>query len=584
MRKTKQPTSLPRKFYLILASLCFFTCFFTLFQTFFFNRRGGNENNNYLLDSNKPTQVNIDVASPDDLKWHKYLTERLTEIKPGRFRCNRYYPYQGVDLMSLDSIYSLCQFENICLNTKGKFVLHQVKERLYDHGEGNLLQNLNSKSFVNTQARLQANRGNFYVNIIDSDIIVKYSDKKEESDWSTGKKIKNSLDYMKYIETTDNDRQIEKAVLVNDRFTTFNCTVEQAVENKCFEGLSEPLSITSNFTFIKEPVYVITRFEAGNLRNLFHLHVNQITNLMMTLNSNTFKDDINNLLDNYILFLDDVNDNEISRGSYSSSLVDDLSIQVMQLLSNRPVLQVCRGEDGNHFISKAPCRNAPLKESENSKLEVCFNSLFAGHALDGIHLAYSREGTYPLFRDLVYSKLKLPETNGQYLREKEEIRVVVQKSSNVAGSIVNVDQVVDYIKGHLSKESFIVNSPELKTKEIVVSAIEVEAMRVEEMVRYFSEVDVFIADQNPSSSIAMLMREGSYVIQSPLILNQQDIDRAFTQILTAVPNVNIYSAIDLEQALIIKEEAVPKVVWPPENLYRVVLKFLRARYSNFIAR
>ena len=216
-----------------------------------------------------------------DKKEWTYNSNRKNEILRSAFQCNHYNkndPYIEPDKIPHDAVYSTCKLENVCLSTRGEFLMYQTRDRLHVPEHADVL---NTRPWVYTQGRVESGRGYFYPLIVNSDIAVKY----------------------------DEEGKVRKALHFHDEMNS-GCTAVEAFENSCanYSGVQiMDLPLSDSFEIIKEPVYAYKRYASGNVGHNMLENVNMVLNLMLNYNPSG-SIDISTILDNHVMFLDDVYD------------------------------------------------------------------------------------------------------------------------------------------------------------------------------------------------------------------------------------------------------------------------------------
>ncbi|KAG2389531.1 hypothetical protein C9374_014091 [Naegleria lovaniensis] len=276
-------------------------------------------------DHNKEKELNTHSNTHSS----KFTLNSRQEFKKhlfGDFQCNRYGMRHGVGSPNLvpysysniylppETLMASCKFENLCLTSEGEFVLFHSSDRLTTE-EFYLNQFLNEFPWVYVQgSTVESNRGNFYVRVVDGDLVVNY----HKSNVNKRSKIESM--YMK-----------SKALNCNAR-TNFSrgssttCRDLGLFSSMDFQNETlTPISISQNFTFYKKPVYAFKRYAAGNFGHVLSETLGMIMGLMQNFPHDCMDED------NHILYLDDVFDtsgtNWMASFRYDPHLATKLSIE-----------------------------------------------------------------------------------------------------------------------------------------------------------------------------------------------------------------------------------------------------------------
>ncbi|KAL9649034.1 hypothetical protein ABK040_008411 [Willaertia magna] len=523
--------------------------------------------------------------------------EKKIERNYGNFQCNKYYYGLGGiknEEYPMGTLFTLCHFENLCMNQKGEFILPILED-----SQPLPTSMHRDNPFVYAQGRFETKRGNIMIKFIDDYITTEYLNEEE----------KNKL-YARDVLKDSNNMKTVKSFFSKE-------------ENK------KKFRFSENFTYLSDPVFSLYRYAAGNVGHLLLENLNIVMQLMINFLPKIKNYSLNNLnhlelntkldilLNNHILFLEDlhdlkIQDNWIASYHYNLFQSDKFSNDVFSLVTKKPILQKCRNEKGNFFISTLPCRNAQLTEEQEDKInidndnnikkenviDICFKNFFIGMSSSNFLSGYGKEHIYTLMRDLMYKKLNikpLPNSIDEeklHILFKKPIHIAIHKKSinSRHGEIIwNVDELTEYLRSNLESE-FLPKYKYLKDKELIIESISLDSMTLEEQVKYFSNVDIYISDQGSASYISLVMRDFTYLIMAPICFYQQKrCDRGFTKVLTAYNNVNVLSYLDLYGAVTdCNKRILPYApgncdpILNPQALFRAIKGMLKTRYAPLI--
>src|SRR3989338_11164993 len=105
--------------------------------------------------------------SENSFKYYKTLKHPKHELMMGNYHCNKY--------ASHPSLFASCTLENVCLTTSGKFLLFLPQNRITLGHRQDFLNSLRTNPWIYTQGRRETDRGNQYIQLVDSDLLVEYS-------------------------------------------------------------------------------------------------------------------------------------------------------------------------------------------------------------------------------------------------------------------------------------------------------------------------------------------------------------------------------------------------------------------------
>ncbi|KAL9647394.1 hypothetical protein ABK040_004285 [Willaertia magna] len=449
----------------------------------------------------------------------------------GNYHCNRY-----LDISSHPTIFASCALENVCLTTSGKFLLFLPNDRITMGYKEEFINNLNSKPWIYTQGRVQTDRGNQFVTLVDSDLILEYNNEN---------KIKSVT-----------------SIKIDENLLENNFDKKSILEILSKNG--KPLKIASNFNFIKKPVYGLKRYASGNMghfifENLMMVFTNMInhastkTTTTTTMIRKDNKSDnnensiIDKLMDNHILFLDDLFDNSpdnwISVYEYDKDMATKFSLEIPKLISKNSVLQLCKRRNGNFLIEELPCKESVVdsvidettgttttnlqKENvidDGSTLQTCFSKLIVGLTKDSFMDTEGKESLVIKYREFAYHSLSIfPKPSQEddedimvnYLSEKPIIIAIHYKSPNshYGKTIWNTQELSEHLQKSLQNDKYIKRFH--SQNRIEVKVFDFKDMNLMEQVKFFSNVDVYITDQGSSAYYCVYMRKGTTVIIAP---------------------------------------------------------------------
>ncbi|KAG2374769.1 hypothetical protein C9374_010513 [Naegleria lovaniensis] len=444
----------------------------------------------------------------------------------GNFKCNR-HDWSEEHIRKLPRRrFASCDFENLCLTNQGEWLLFHSKDLLDGNNKESALNELNSMPFTYAQGREETERGLFRVKLVDANLVL----------------IRNERGHVVNVTTTTSliSKANTKEVLTST--TTTNLT---------------RVELDPNFRYLEKPVYALKRYAAGNMGHFL------FENIMMS------------LLDNHILYLDDVFDksphNDIALYGYDGNLATNISLKVGTMISKNDVLQVC-SKKGIHSIENLPCLNDAPNESintqssaENSQepttkyvLNTCFSHFLVGKISNFFVELYGRESAMVMLRHLAYSGLKLsplpneediPSELIHYLKRKN-IKIGIHSKSKASrhGRIIwNVDDIVDYLRQNVTEDLKAL----FPKKKISIDVFEMGQMDVHDQIRLISDLDIYITDQGSSAYYAMFMRQDTTVLIAPECAVVDKKQKCWTGLghakLMALPHLRAVDYLDLHK-------------------------------------
>ncbi|KAF0983622.1 hypothetical protein FDP41_010687 [Naegleria fowleri] len=468
----------------------------------------------------------------------KTRRQRRRQVMFGNFQCNRY---------TRQTLFTSCQIENVCINTRGQFLLFMSRDRLFGKKQL-ILDELNRRPWIYTQGRFESNRGLHFMRIIDAELILEF-DPQRDSITSTTTTKKDDI-------SDKDDQKNEKVV------SAFTIPGSSWSERPLHSISGDPVELDKNFKYYSEPVYVLKRYAAGNMGHFLFDNIAMIVTLMMNFNPLASTRDLDKLLGNHILYLDDVYEqvahNWIGAYRYNESLADEFSLKLPQLFSKNPPLQLCRQQDSTR-IDLLPCRNTPRGTNfpRNNVLQACFANFRIGLTYGLFRAFPSREMIFVQYRQLVYYHLgiyPLPsEENDSHVMapylKKKPLKIVIHKKplSSGHGKIIwNVDELLNAIRDKLQKDPYL--SLYHSKQSIQVESLELDlfTMNVTEQVKFFSQVDVYISDQGSAAYYAVYMRKDTSVLIAPECYSDRGCHTGESfQILRALPNTFVVDYLEL---------------------------------------
>ena len=461
----------------------------------------------------------------------------------GYHRCTIYVKGAGDFGFHPDTMMSTCKIENICLTTGGKFVLFQQHDRILPHLRESLL-TPNAKPWVITQGRIESNRGLFSVGIEDGDLDVEYG--------ANGKVVSM---------------------------------------RKRNQNSSELLELDPSFAIIGGPSYALHRFAAGNLVSNFLENLNMVVTLMMNYFPGSTTNAPEKVLNNHIVYLDDVFDMEGEewKASFNYPPQDALrfSTEAASLFTSNPVLQMCKKTEGFR-ITNSPCRNENFNATQSKiVLQTCFSELYVGLSVE-ITKYFGREMMFVQMRNLAYSTLQIsPHTTEEnshvmmpYIKSKDLLVAVQYSTSDYYGSIANSEEIVSYIQKELEKDLKYITSE----RRVIVELVNITASSLSDTIRYLSNVDVFISDQG-NAAMGIFMRENTALILAPLCTKAKCVSGP--SYIETFPHVHVHQVFNLGTNLKCIERKTninPQNCDPvlPDIVYPTVLSSLKTRYAKYI--
>lgn len=504
-----------------------------------------------LLSSNHPKHNSDSIP----------LFDSNTQILRGNHRCNSYVRKFDNDEMfssASDNLMSSCKIQNICLTSNGEFILFQDEERI-NGGKYRIDLLLNRIPWVYAQGAAEgtSKRGFFHVKVDGSDLIIQKKDDGSKTMFKMNKILENN--------SSGGD-------------ITYGY---------------EHVEFSKDFEIVEKPVYAMYRYAVGFLSHGL-LHNIQKVILSMMSYMPTHDGNLEKLLDNQILYLDDIYDEEDDNwmGAYhgDKKVATDMSIQLASLVSKNPPLQLCHSSD-SYSISKVPCKNVKFtKKEDNIVLKKCFSEFYIGYSFPLFIRLYGREMIAVYMRQIVYLNLNIfPLPNEENIPQvynpfmsKKNIVIAIQKPSRIDHGISNVEELKQYVETNLAKQAFITNLG----KKIEVSIVDLNSNHhISESVKFMSTVDVFITDTGMSSTFALFLRDDTTTLLSPKCSTQTKCTQT-DNIIDALTNTNVVNLYRdgmtcTERSTMLNADNCDAIL-STEIVFDHVVKALKLRYRNLI--
>ncbi|KAG2370762.1 hypothetical protein C9374_014256 [Naegleria lovaniensis] len=447
---------------------------------------------------------------------------RRRQVMFGNYQCNRY---------TRQSLFTSCQIENVCINTRGQFLLYMSKDRLFGKKDS-ILDELNRRPWIYNQGRFESNRGLHFMRVLDSELVFEF-----ERTQQGNSIVEKVLNASSIPGSTWSDKPLHSI-------------------------LGEPVELDKNFKFYSEPVYVLKRYAAGNMGHFLFDNIAMIVMLMMNFNPLASTRDLDTLLNNHILYLDDIYEqvahNWIGSYRYNESLADEFSLKLPQLFSNNPPLQLCRQNDFTR-VDLLPCRNTPRGTNfpRTNVLQACFSTFRIG-LTSGLFRAFSsREMIFVQYRQLVYYKLGIsplpseeddPQAMIPFLKKKP-VKIVIHKKSLSSGHgkiIWNVDELIKAIRDKLQNDPYLSLYHSKQPLQVESVELDLQSMNVSQQVKFFSNMDVYISDQGSAAYYSVYMRKDTTVLIAPECYSDRGCHTGESfQILRALPNTMVVDYLEL---------------------------------------
>lgn len=557
----------------------------------------------------------------------------------GNHRCNQYASYGFAPILVPnaepfpyipDSYMATCKIENLCLTSKGEFVLFEPSERI-----GPNVDMLNSKPWVYVQgSTVHSERGYLYMKLIDGDLMLQYE----------GKDVKSAYVVRSSMTSDSSSSQPEK----------------QSLSHRLEQVSKIPIEIAKDFKLYKKPVYALKRYHAANRTHLLSETLPMIMGLMTNFRADSSQQ--TRLENNHILFLDNLydttkrNSNWLGTFHQPVEIANRESIASASLISINPILELCF-KDGVWKVDKAPCENfknfqqkppipafdvapsqtnfattfpnTPNSNEESAStsnsmsnssivLQACFSNIHMGHSISNLLLyPYGKEGLFMELRELVYKNLKIFPYQSQKFKNSKELealefeytlkkQIVIgivksnhKQNNSPTTSISNVDELVAFLQQYLSQEVFIgkqllSNAGYKKSLQIRVLNSDDSTTDIPSLVKTITDVDVLISD--PLSSIAyfsMFMRRETTMLLAPSCNSENSVmtSNAFYR-LFALPNVQVMDMMELfgEKSFTVVVDSQTtttnvnhcQIGIPKEKIFAAVVKALRKRYRKLM--
>ncbi|KAG2370763.1 hypothetical protein C9374_014257 [Naegleria lovaniensis] len=489
----------------------------------------------------------------------------------GNYRCN--YKFEG----QAHYTYYSCHFDDLCLATRGEFVLFHPKNRLFRGNESEYFKHFNEQIWTYSQGRLETQRGDFRVRILDQELTLKL----------------------------DHPTKAPIAVSKNDQDNE-NVNQEETTTRKI-------VTLDSNFRYFPKPVYALKRYASGNMGHFIFDNIAMVIAQQMEFEF-TFAptyDDFKKLLDNHILYLDDLFDhslhNWIGTYHYDEKQSDDITLEVSRYVTSNPILQLCKTKD-KYSLEKLPCRNAedvPLVSEPSPQhvtLAACFSQFRVG--AEPVFKSFpGREFVFSFYRQLTFHQLgiyPLPSEEDDSTKmipylNKKPIKVVIHKKpihkSSHGKVIYNVDEIYQALKTRIPSD------PYLKLyhshQRIEIQVLEFAHLPLSQQVQYFSDIDVYIADQGSASYYSVYLRKDTTAIVGPSCWMKENLDtgcwvgEGFMTI-EGISHANIVSYLEIDHKNSCKPRPTEKdkegcdPIFDPDLIVETVSAMLKKRYLKMV--
>ncbi|KAG2394212.1 hypothetical protein C9374_003976 [Naegleria lovaniensis] len=549
------------------------------------NRRRNRKNKKAVASSSWNTPQNSQSKKKAGIETKEEKLKSETKLLLGHHRCNRYGKVAGMPIMvpkggpyiytPQDTVMATCHINNLCMTSTGEFVLFQSSDRLA--GEV-MFEKLNSKPWVWVQgSTIMTDRGNFFIKLVDGDLVFKYSTKKDKTKVYERAFVRKSI-----------------------RNTTTNAVKEEY----------EPIAFAENFTIYDKPLYALKRFASGNVGHVMSEALGMITGLMMNFNPDGPWED------NHILYLDDVFDmsgnNWMGAYEYDPRHATRYSIQGGHLISKNPILQRCH-QNGAWKILPAPCTNNFEKGMPTEgpvTLQACFTNFYAGHTISNVvSHPYGKESLYMNLKGLVYKNLGILPFDKQYSTEQEkeermkkfllEKDVIIAMNRKLPSgrhgqAIHNVDEVIEYLKQNVEKDPFIQKLTNTFKKKLIIDPLILSDFQtIKDQIHYFSNVDVYISDPGSAAYYAMFFRDDTSLFLPPTChIKENGLKCQHShgiKVLQAFPNVEIVDIMEinggpipcnLRPTVLFPDNC--DVILPKELVLNSVLRAVKRRYRELL--
>ena len=307
-----------------------------------------------------------------------------------------------------------------------------------------------------------------------------------------------------------------------------------------------------------------------------------------------------NVLDNIILFLDDVFDKsgENWKATYLYPAEDAFrfSTQAASLFTSNPVHQLCKSEEGVTISSAAFCKKQTVP-SPSSQLQTCFSQFHAGLSYDFFYFPYGREMMSYRMRNLAYTRLNIApspseEISTGYLRDKEIVIAFHKKplSGKHGAGIANVEEMMAFVSDLLPQEDFMAEL--LINRKLRIEIVNLLGMSIPEQVKYFSNVDLYITDQGSAAYYALFMRDETSVIVAPACISGGKCSVGLAYRMQSYTNVHIYSVLDFTHLNPVKCNPRPvpakpnncDPILPLDVTYESIKVMLKNRYRAMLSK
>ncbi|KAF0975649.1 hypothetical protein FDP41_005643 [Naegleria fowleri] len=542
------------------AKLLFLCTFITTIICLYYqiiHKQQQHESSIVLKEGNNQQQQSVpQVRHP---KYHSHI--KLS----GDYQCNK----KGEKAQSYYN-YS-CRFNDLCLTTRGEFVLFHPRTRAFRGNESDYYKQLSEQVWTYSQGRHESQRGDFRVRLLDQELTLQFG--------YPSKPI---------VVIKNNDDNEEE-------------------ENEAFKNI---VKLDPNFLYLTQPVYALKRYASGNMGHFIFENIAMAVTQMMDYEF-TFSNTLENfkkLLNNHVLFLDDLFDhslqNWIGTYHYDVSLSNNITMEVSKLVSSNPILQLCKTND-KYFIEQLPCRNAediPLVSEPSPQhvtLAACFSQFRIG--TEALFKSFpTREFVFTFYRQLTYDRLgiqPLPSEENDLSKiipylQKKPIKVVIHKKpilNNSHGKAIhNVDEIYHALKTRIPLDPYLkLYHPD---QPIEIEMLEFVNLPLSQQVHYFSNIDVYISDQGSAAYYSVYLRKDATVIIGPSCWDKGNhcwMSEGFI-ILRGLTNVNVVNYLEIDHQASChprrteKEENGCDPIFKPDLIVESVIAMLKKRYLKMV--